>query len=150
MSADSPQAWYAALPPISKFWFTSCALSTLGFHAKFVDPRAMMLSWRMISLAKGGKFQPWRLLTNFAFLGKLSLGFAMRMVMIAQYSVSLEKEAFTGASGTEKPIVSFIAGLTAPPGRRMGHAGAIISGGKGGAAPLSHAPPFPPDMIASA
>ncbi|GAQ79084.1 hypothetical protein KFL_000240150 [Klebsormidium nitens] len=86
----TPGEWYHSLPPVSRTFGTLCFGATVANALGLVSPMSLILSWDLIFK----KFQIWRLVTNFIFLGKFSFPFAMFLMYIARYSVQLEKHHY--------------------------------------------------------
>ncbi|GAU11746.1 hypothetical protein TSUD_74970 [Trifolium subterraneum] len=87
---SSPGEFYRSLPPISKAYGTACFLATAAFHLGLYSPVNIALLYEEVFY----RFQVWRLFANFFFLGKFSINFGIRLLMIVRYGVQLEKGAF--------------------------------------------------------
>ncbi|XP_059634883.1 derlin-1-like [Cornus florida] len=87
---SSPAQFYNSLPPISKAYGTLCLLATTAYQIGLYQPAHIALIYELVF----SRFQVWRLITNFFFLGKFSINFGIRLLMIARYGVQLENGPF--------------------------------------------------------
>ncbi|XVF88651.1 hypothetical protein PTKIN_Ptkin19aG0067900 [Pterospermum kingtungense] len=87
---SSPAEFYNSLPPISKAYGTACLLTTTVIQLGLLDVYYIELIYELVFK----HFQVWRLITTFFFLGKFSINFGIRLLMIARYGVQLEKGPF--------------------------------------------------------
>ncbi|XP_020595105.1 derlin-1 [Phalaenopsis equestris] len=87
---SSPGEYYNSLPPVTKAYGTLCLLTTAAFHLGLLNPYYIALHFPLVF----SHFQVWRLITNFFFLGKFSINFGIRLLMIARYGVQLENGPF--------------------------------------------------------
>ncbi|KAL9321625.1 hypothetical protein ACSQ67_009678 [Phaseolus vulgaris] len=87
---STPAEYYRSLPPVSKFYGVACLMTTSAYYLEFYDAWNIALDYGLVFK----RLQVWRLITNFFFLGSFSLPFAMRLIMIAKYGVSLERGPF--------------------------------------------------------
>lgn len=87
---SSPAEWYKSLPPISKAYGTICLLFTTATQLGLLDPYYVALIHRRAFK----NLEVWRLFTNFFFLGRFSINFGIRLLMIARYGVQLEQGPF--------------------------------------------------------
>ncbi|KAK1576360.1 hypothetical protein Q3G72_013239 [Acer saccharum] len=87
---STPAEYFRSLPPVSKFYGVTCLLTTTAYYLQLYSPWYIALSYEDVIK----RFQVWRLVTNFFFLGEFSFPFAIRLIMIANYGVSLERGPF--------------------------------------------------------
>ena len=88
--SQSPGDWYKSLPPVCRAWGTACVLTTVGVQLGVLDLRALYLDFPSVFK----RFQIWRLLTNFCFVGGFGFPFVMRiMMMCVSLSVPVAPEA---------------------------------------------------------
>ncbi|KAM0945719.1 putative derlin, Rhomboid-like superfamily [Dioscorea sansibarensis] len=87
---STPGEYYNSLPPVSKAYGTLCLLTTAAVQLGLLDASFIALYYPWVF----HRFQVWRLFTNFFFLGKFSINFGIRLLMIARYGVQLERSAF--------------------------------------------------------
>ncbi|KAB1209208.1 Derlin-1 [Morella rubra] len=87
---SSPAEYYKSLPPIAKAYGTTCLLVTTAYQLGLCNPLHIALIHELVFT----RFQVWRLITNFFFLGGFSINFGIRLLMIARYGVQLEKGPF--------------------------------------------------------
>ncbi|KAF1891812.1 hypothetical protein Lal_00031621 [Lupinus albus] len=83
-------SYYRSLPPVSKIYGVTCLMTTAAYYLQLYDAWNIALDYGLVFK----RFQVWRLITNFFFLGPFSLPFAVRLIMIAKYGVSLERGPF--------------------------------------------------------
>ncbi len=89
-NAGGPAEWYNGLPPITRIFGTLCVATTMAMEFKMISPYTLVLDWDLVFR----KFQIWRLVTNFLLIGGFSWNFLMRVILIHNYGVALEKGAF--------------------------------------------------------
>ncbi|GAY51257.1 hypothetical protein CUMW_132820 [Citrus unshiu] len=87
---SSPAEYYHSLPPICKAYGTLCVAVATVCSLGLLDLSILALEYKLVF----SKFQVWRLITNFFFLGTFSINFGIRLLMIARYGVNLEKGPF--------------------------------------------------------
>ena len=90
--ATSPEEWYRSLPPITRGYMTASFGATVLTQMEFISPMLLHLDFDLLL----GKFELWRLVTNFCFFGKFGLPFVFSMFFLVRYGKEVEVKRFEG------------------------------------------------------